>query len=914
MKNEKLSFERDLWGQCNKLHQRISKKKSYLSNLSKSLEPIYDIIKDLQKKLESIKILPDPTISKFLYTQTQTEETENSEEPLLYGIPLTINKYIISFRNLVDYYNQAFFHITNGLEDLIKKINLEKDEYNNFVKCMKLLGENKAINEKNMKFYQQKMIAAESSVLDLKRVEVIQLSINNDTANLENKKLMEEKAMQLTKDSLKPFNTYLESLKKTNEIREESIEKQKNLLYKYQNIEEEVGKTNTSIANILLQIEKINKGATEKNICDFQNIIHNIKINKDIRQLILDFKGNEKPEEEILFNYFPSTINFSNCDDNKSFEIYQKSIEFIKDIVEQEYPNYDRQLELDKNDLRELLYKLFNKFEKDKSVKIKEYVMNEKVHHYFLILLSKLRTNNRYEQSKILIDFLGELLNIILDVSEKNKIYNNAKNCIILSQTFYYENNGEKIYLIEKIRNHKWLKSHDFWLNFGDLSIQPELEKLVEKSPGITKEDILNHNNEKITSNLKKKISDVIFAQILPFVNNIKEFGIDLKVIIEITENFLHKYDYLNEEEKDNVFNLISDNQDEINQIREKYKNEIILKEKEEQEQDIIDELPQIQEKNIEINNKINSINDNIINNKPKEKENKSKEKENKVNEKEKKFNKKENKLIEKEEKLKEKENKTNQKEIKINNKESKINENENKLKEKENNSKENKNKANDKDNKINEEENIQKDKEKKPKEKETKGKGFLGIFKKKDKEKKNEKQTEKEKQQEKEIEKEKEPEQNDIEEKLFQRSATISLGVNQNLPKEKRKSGGLFKNIKNIFNKQKNIKENKDIDEQKEEEEEEIKDEIKKETKEIKIKEIKETEKIEKNNETKKENKNNPENKMLKIDFNSTKLQPLKPIPKAPDNNIKNNENKNNPGNPFGVVLKKIDKGKKYI
>ena len=52
----------------------------------------------------------------------------------------------------------------------------------------------------------------------------------------------------------------------------------------------------------------------------------------------------------------------------------------------------------------------------------------------------------------------------------------------------------------------------------------------------------------------------------------------------------------------------------------------------------------------------------------------------------------------------------------------------------------------------------------------------------------------------------------------------------------------------------------------------------------------------------------------MLKIDFNATKLQPLKPIPKAPDNNIKNNENKNNPGNPFGVVLKKIDKGKKYI
>ena len=944
MKNEKLSFERDLWGQCNKLHQRINKKKTYLSNLLKSLEPICDIIKDLQKKLESIKILPDPTISKFLYTQS--EETDNSEESNLYGIPLTINKYIISFRNLVDYYYQTFFHITKVLEDLIKKINFEKDEYNNFVKCLKSLSENKAINEKNMKFYQQKMIAAESSVLDLKRVEVIQLSINNDNSNLENKKLMEEKALQLTKDSLKPFNIYFESLKKTNEIREESIEKQKNLLYKYQYLEEEVGKTNTSIANILLQIEKIIKEVTDKNICDFQNIIHNIKINKDIRQLILDFKGNEKPEEEILFNYFPSTINFSNCDDNKAFEIYQKSIEFIKDIVEQEYPNYDRQLELNKNDLRELLYKLFAKFEKEKSVKIKEYVMNEKIHQYFLILLSKLRTNNRYKQSKILIDFLGELLNIILDESEKNKIYNNAKNCIILSQTFYYENNGDKIYLLEKIKNHKWLKSLDFWLNFGDLSILPELEKLIEKSPNITKEDILNNNKEKITSNLKKKISDVIFAQILPFVNNIKDFGIDLKVIIEITENFLHKYDYLNEEEKNNVFKLISDNQDEINQIREQYKNKILLKEKEQQDKN--DELTLIEDKNIEINNKnLIKVNNNNSNNKPKEKENKQKEKEkeNKDSEKEHKLKKnkekekeyklkenkdsekenklKENKDKEKENKLKENKDKPKEKEIKANNKENKNNEKDNKLIENENKPNVKENKTNDKDNKTNVEENIKKDEENKPKEKEGKGKGFLGIFKKKDKEKKNEKTKEKEI--------EKEIEQDDIGEELPQKSATISLVMSQTQPKEKRKSGGLFKNFKNILKKKKKIKENKDIkdiDEQKEDEEEEIKDEIKKEEKDIKeakeiketkdikeTKEIKETEKIEKNIETTKiQSKTNQENKMIKFDFNATKLQPLKPVPKAPNNNIKNNDNKINPGNPFGVVLKKIDKGKKYI
>ena len=49
MKQEKLSFERDLLGQCNKLHERVIKKKHYLKTLLKLLELIYDSFKDLKK-------------------------------------------------------------------------------------------------------------------------------------------------------------------------------------------------------------------------------------------------------------------------------------------------------------------------------------------------------------------------------------------------------------------------------------------------------------------------------------------------------------------------------------------------------------------------------------------------------------------------------------------------------------------------------------------------------------------------------------------------------------------------------------------------------------------------------------------------------------------------------------------------
>ena len=54
----------------------------------------------------------------------------------------------------------------------------------------------------------------------------------------------------------------------------------------------------------------------------------------------------------------------------------------------------------------------------------------------------------------------------------------------------------------------------------------------------------------------------------------------------------------------------------------------------------------------------------------------------------------------------------------------------------------------------------------------------------------------------------------------------------------------------------------------------------------------------------------------MIRMNFEPNKLM-LKPIPKNDNNNNKSNKNDNNikqtnnASNPFGVVLKKIDKGK---
>ena len=824
MKSEKPSFEKDLWGQYNKLHERLKKKKAYIKNLLKSLETIYDTLKDLGKKLDSFKISSDPTISESLF---ESSESTESKEEKLYGISLTINNYMKFFQSLIDYNNQTFFHITKGLEDLLKKMEAEKDEYNNFIKCLKSLSDNKIIMDKNMKLYHQKMSAAENTVRDLKDFEVKKLKINNDPSNISNKNKLEEQANQLTNDCVKPFNIYSESVDKVNEIRVESIEMQKTLLFKYQNIEEESGKTNTSFAKIiLLTYENINKELVETYIDAIKTIIKNINVNKDIKRLIIDNKGNEKPEEEILFTHFPSVIKFNESDDNKTYEIFKQTIEFIKGIIADEYPNYNEQLEKNKNDLRELLNKLFAKYDQEIAKKIMEYIKDAEIHKYFLIVLSKLRTNNRYEQNKTMIDFLGKILNIILDESEKTNNFDNAKNCIILSQTFYYENNGKKYYILEIIKKHKWLSKPEYWVKYIDIMLEPEFIKLVKRYPEITIEDIVNHT-EKITNNFKKKLSDILYSQLLPFVNNMKEFEINQKKIVEITGDILSKYDFLSEEEKNNVFSLISEDQEEVNKILEDYK------------------------KNTDINNnEKNEINNNIKENNEIDKEKESKIDNNKnietITNKEKKDNinnnnknSKDKNVIENEKDSKNNTKKIEEKNVDINKKTN--NEVEKKLNHNINNK-----------NNINISKNAQKEKEK---ENENQELAFLS------------------------------------------RSSTIDLGyLKKNEKNDKiqneNKISGIFNNIKNKFvNKEQKNKENED----------------KKENKKMDKKDVN----TDKQNQIKKD----LGNKMIRMNFEPNKLM-LKPIPKN-DNNNKSNKNDNNikqtnnTSNPFGVVLKKIDKGK---
>ena len=62
--------------------------------------------------------------------------------------------------------------------------------------------------------------------------------------------------------------------------------------------------------------------------------------------------------------------------------------------------------------MREVTTKLFTEYSSQNKEKLLNFIKNKKMHYYFLIVLSKLRTNNRFQQKN---QIIKKLCNFITD-------------------------------------------------------------------------------------------------------------------------------------------------------------------------------------------------------------------------------------------------------------------------------------------------------------------------------------------------------------------------------------------------------------------------------------------------------------------------------------------------------------------
>ena len=185
-----------------------------------------------------------------------------------------------------------------------------------------------------------------------------------------------------------------------------------------------------------------------------------------------------------------------------------------------------------------------------------KYMNNTIYQKYFLIKINNFRTLGIFGIPENIFNYMKQIFSEIsknLMGQKEQSIYDVdiAKLMIILSQTFYYKNNGKKVYIQKEIKSNNIFHQEEFWNQIIESSIKIELKKVLESSLKCG-----NIDNEK---SVKERRNNVAFAQIIPNLGAMTGFGLNKDFIIKIISPFIDEYG-VSDKENETIFNIIENN------------------------------------------------------------------------------------------------------------------------------------------------------------------------------------------------------------------------------------------------------------------------------------------------------------------------------------------------------------------
>ena len=444
---EKKSFEKNLWNKYDFLHKRYRTKIECFENTLDIFNRILNSLKDQHKVLNTIisknfSLFPGTDYSQAAAINMIKKQVENKFRQLTSNIDFLK-------KTLIDHFKK---HI-----DEVK--NLEKNSYNQFTKLMSKYNDSKNLMEKNKNKYHQSIKVAELSLKNSKSMKVKNI-VNSQETQVTIQK-MEDKAKSLLDEAKKNYDKYITSLKDANKNREDCIEKQKQLINLYQNFEEKDGELLTNILKEIYNIEKEDNEGDKYFLGEMDSTIKAINLKKDKVTLINAYNSTEKPDEVIPLVQYQPQIDFEKAASPEEFKINYEIIKAMKTAIPDLMPNFDIEKEDQKQEMRELSKKIFVTnipFTEEEKNKLMEYLTTKWSQTYFLIYLSKQRTQGRFSRTQKLVKDLAEILNLILKTAEKENDYIAAKNCMILSQTYYYDEKDKDGNTKKKIFNRLYFR------------------------------------------------------------------------------------------------------------------------------------------------------------------------------------------------------------------------------------------------------------------------------------------------------------------------------------------------------------------------------------------------------------------------------------------------------------------------
>ena len=583
MTEKEEKYEDCLYRKIEFLHEKSKQNHNSLILFSEIITKFINTISDFSKSLSTIKN-KNPKI---------IEDSESSMGKLVHFFQVSINDHIEEFKECAQHLN--FTIIGPLIKTIEEKYIKEKELYNNYNKVKNIFNNSKLILEKSKKEFDYNAKLCESNILNLVQTKSFDINSANDISKIEER-------TKLSIATTKTFeDKYMQCLEEANKARENEINKQKELLKFYQIIENDFNSKISCMITFTVPLIKKMYSSLLKSIEVVEDKCKTVKIKKDINDFIEKNKSDIKPYEEIKFiPYYPeASLDISSITGNDKKDLENLDINY--NVILKLHENFrdirkDINMEEEKKKfrLRTLCSKIFKigpnvNFKKEEKEELISFLKENTYKSYFLITLSKQRTKGRFQRSETLLNDLSEIINVILNEAEKEKDYEGAKNCLILSQTFYFEiqkgKTKKKKYLFDYIRKNKWLNSIEFWEGIIDYMIKTEIKKNLD----INKKNNYTESEKEI----KTRQSNIAFSQVLSYSNNMIEFCINKEDIIKTVDIFVKKYDIekpmaeaIYENIKSTPLPEIDDkeeeNEDDINNINKRPKAQSVVKKSEE--------------------------------------------------------------------------------------------------------------------------------------------------------------------------------------------------------------------------------------------------------------------------------------------------------------------------------------------
>ena len=171
----------------------------------------------------------------------------------------------------------------------------------------------------------------------------------------------------------------------------------------------------------------------------------------------------------------------------------------------------------------------------------------------FIQYLNNKRAKGKLELNKKASESLGSILLNISKYSMKEKDYSLFKLISILSMTYYFVEDGQKIYISKYISKCEELNNKQFWINYLKTAIDVDLKKSNDLEKPISGYSYTELKNMK-----SQKLNILIYSNIFSVAKIMTDFRLSKEFVIEWLNIVVDNILYIDDTQKNEIIKLIN--------------------------------------------------------------------------------------------------------------------------------------------------------------------------------------------------------------------------------------------------------------------------------------------------------------------------------------------------------------------